>query len=168
MGLAVMMVKFDLTLEDIVTLKQNQFRSDDKLSRATISSVSKSKILEMTELDHQIYRYFVERLIDEINEIGVEKIDDIVRELVLRQVAIQEACFEHKTFVNNIQYYQLLPEMEGNQTCIFHASNPGMHHDILRDIQVKQLERWHKSHERIKQFCSHSFRDKIHSRIAFT
>jgi len=55
-SLAVMMVKFDLTLEDIVTLKQNQFRSDDKLSRATISSVSKSKILEMTELDHQIYR----------------------------------------------------------------------------------------------------------------
>ena len=81
----------------------------------------------------------MERLIDEINEIGVEKIDDIVRELVLRQVAIQEACFEHKTFVNNIQYYQLLPEMEGNQTCIFHASNPGMHHDILRDIQVKQV-----------------------------
>ena len=56
-SLAVMMVKFDLTLEDIVSLKQNQFRSDDKLSRATISSASKAKILEMTELDHQIYRY---------------------------------------------------------------------------------------------------------------
>ena len=31
--------------------------------------------------------------------------------------------------------------MEANQTCLFHASNPGMHHDILRDIQVKQVKR---------------------------
>jgi hypothetical protein len=93
----------------------------------------------------------VERLIDEINEIGVEKIDDIVRELVKRQVEIQEACFEHKMFVNNIQYYQLLPEMEGNQTCIFHASNPGMHHDILRDIQVKQVN---SKTLKIVYFCS--------------
>ena len=74
-SLAVLMVKFNLEIDDVITIKNNQFKPKDKLLKYNLDGKVKDKILHINDNDEQVYRYFVEKLIDEIQQIGLSKID---------------------------------------------------------------------------------------------
>ena len=50
-SLAVMMVKFDLDLDDVVTIKNNQFKPADKISKLALPNRVKDKILRINDND---------------------------------------------------------------------------------------------------------------------
>lgn len=70
-----MMIKFGLELDDVITVKNNQFRPKDKISKLNLPRTVNERILQINDNDEQVYRYFVEKLIDEIEQIGLSKVD---------------------------------------------------------------------------------------------
>ena len=52
------MVKFNLDIDDVLTIKNNQFSSAEKLSKFSLPKETRDKILTINDHDEQVYRYF--------------------------------------------------------------------------------------------------------------
>ena len=52
------MVKYNLQVDDVLTIKNNQFSSKEKLSKFSLPRETRDKILAINDHDEQVYRYF--------------------------------------------------------------------------------------------------------------
>ena len=52
------MVKFNLDIDDVLTIKNNQFSSAEKLSKFSLPKETRDNILAINDHDEQVYRYF--------------------------------------------------------------------------------------------------------------
>jgi hypothetical protein len=135
-SLALMMIKFCWSVDDIVHLKLNSMKKSSK----TLSPESVNNLKKFNWADYKLYDYFNKRLDREIKEVGAEKVAKYEKMIEARMNEYIDECLEkdQSSGAAWITSIKLLPTKRQNQTCYL------MTKDNSNLIEIEHVQRWKK------------------------